>query len=73
MQRARENEYVLLYQLGEKYALLKKFAGIFEHNPDIERFDALLGYQPDRLPPLRPDRRGNRSDRNQPRQRGITG
>ena len=24
--------------------LLKKFAGIFEHNPDIERFDALIGY-----------------------------
>ena len=24
--------------------LLKKFAGIFEHNADIERFDALIGY-----------------------------
>lgn len=24
--------------------LLKKFAGIFENNPDIERFDALVGY-----------------------------
>ena len=24
--------------------LLKKFAGVFEHNPDIERFDALVGY-----------------------------
>lgn len=24
--------------------LLKKFAGIFSHNPDIERFDALIGY-----------------------------
>lgn len=24
--------------------LLKKFAGIFENNPDIERFDALIGY-----------------------------
>jgi hypothetical protein len=24
--------------------LLKKFAGIFEHNPDIERFDSLIGY-----------------------------
>lgn len=24
--------------------LLKKFAGIFAHNPDIERFDALVGY-----------------------------
>ncbi len=24
--------------------LLKKFAGVFAHNPDIERFDALVGY-----------------------------
>lgn len=24
--------------------LLNKFAGIFEHNSDIERFDALIGY-----------------------------
>ncbi|GDY20686.1 hypothetical protein LBMAG56_20320 [Verrucomicrobiota bacterium] len=24
--------------------LLKKFAGVFTHNPDIERFDALVGY-----------------------------
>ena len=24
--------------------LLNKFAGIFEHNADIERFDALIGY-----------------------------
>lgn len=24
--------------------LLKKFAGIFEHNPDIQKFDALVGY-----------------------------
>lgn len=24
--------------------LLVKFRGIFEHNPDIERFDALIGY-----------------------------
>jgi len=23
--------------------LLKKFAGVFAHNPDIERFDALVG------------------------------
>jgi hypothetical protein len=25
-------------------ALLKKFAGVFAHNPDIERFDALVWY-----------------------------
>ena len=24
--------------------LIKKFAGVFAHNPDIERFDALVGY-----------------------------
>jgi len=24
--------------------LLKKFAGVFAHNPDIQRFDALVGY-----------------------------
>jgi hypothetical protein len=24
--------------------LLKKFEGIFEHNPDLARFDALVGY-----------------------------
>lgn len=24
--------------------LLKKFAGVFKHNPDIEQFDALVGY-----------------------------
>ena len=24
--------------------LLKKFAGVFAHNPDLERFDALVGY-----------------------------
>lgn len=24
--------------------LLNKFAGVFHHNPDIERFDALVGY-----------------------------
>ena len=24
--------------------LLKKFAGVFAHNPDVERFDALVGY-----------------------------
>ncbi|MDA0768323.1 MAG: helicase, partial [Verrucomicrobia bacterium] len=24
--------------------LLKKFEGIFEYNPDLERFDALVGY-----------------------------
>src|ERR1039458_9778242 len=24
--------------------LLKKFAGVFAHNPDIEQFDALVGY-----------------------------
>ena len=24
--------------------LLKKFAGVFAHNPDMERFDALVGY-----------------------------
>ncbi|HRJ07480.1 MAG TPA: hypothetical protein PK490_05235 [Prosthecobacter sp.] len=25
--------------------LLKKIAGIFKHNPDIERFDELIVYQ----------------------------
>jgi len=24
--------------------LLNKFAGVFAHNPDIEHFDALVGY-----------------------------
>ena len=27
-----------------KNTLLKKFAGVFAHNSDIERFDALVGY-----------------------------
>lgn len=27
-----------------KNTLLKKFAGVFASNPDIERFDALVGY-----------------------------
>ena len=28
----------------ENNTLLKKFEGVFTHNPDIERFDALVGY-----------------------------
>ena len=28
----------------DENTLLKKFAGVFEHNPDIARFDALVGY-----------------------------
>ena len=29
---------------NETNTLLKKFEGIFEHNPDLARFDALVGY-----------------------------
>jgi hypothetical protein len=29
---------------NEENTLLNKFAGIFEHNPDIEFFDALIGF-----------------------------
>ncbi|MFT4802733.1 MAG: hypothetical protein ACI93N_002514 [Flavobacteriaceae bacterium] len=33
-----------LFTNSKDYTLLNKFKGVFEHNKDIEYFDALVGY-----------------------------